>query len=607
MGVSSAKRHGGGSADRAPLRTARHVRLPPLLLTSGPLPPTVPVVGFDRPTRAETAEPARAEPRTRLDLRRYPPDPSLIEAFGAKFCLCESVLPWKTSATATIVAVHSFDQMRLLQFMAPAHLPPLHPILMRKEEIEAALLRSLGAGLAQDAETRVLASESCRQFSRLPRVLAFLCLGALIGGVLLQPQVMFWAGLGLTLGLLFLFTCLKIVVGLQAWQRPFRLPPPFPIEKHLPYTSILVPLFRETHIATQLIGRLKRLDYPRDKLEIKLIVEEDDAQTRSLMGQARLPEWMQVVVVPPGQIQTKPRALNYALNFCTGTVIGVYDAEDAPEPSQLRKVAAHFAQVDPDVACLQGALDFYNTRSSWLARFFAIEYATWFRVILPGLQRLGLPIPLGGTTLFFRRDVLEEIGAWDAHNVTEDADLGVRLARYGYRTELIETVTREEAVCQTWPWIKQRSRWLKGYALTWMVHMRRPDRLWRDLGGWGFFGIQLVFLGTLLQFFLAPILWSLWLLMFGVPHPLSSALAPAGIVVLAGFLLFSELVGIAVSALALTKTAHRRLIYWVPGMMLYMPLATIAAYRGLWGMVRRPYYWDKTAHGVSLPDRFDLS
>ena len=144
-------------------------------------------------------------------------------------------------------------------------------------------------------------------------------------------------------------------------------------------------------------------------------------------------------------------------------------------------------------------LDFYNTGANWLARCFAVEYATWFRLILPGLARLGLVVPLGGTTLFFRRDALERLGAWDAHNVTEDADLGLRLARHGYRTELIATVTGEEANCRTWPWVRQRSRWLKGYAMTWAAHMRAPVALWRDLGTRRFVGVQVLFLGTLVQ------------------------------------------------------------------------------------------------------------
>jgi cellulose synthase/poly-beta-1,6-N-acetylglucosamine synthase-like glycosyltransferase len=196
--------------------------------------------------------------------------------------------------------------------------------------------------------------------------------------------------------------------------------------------------------------------------------------------------------VPLGTLQTKPRALNYALSFAKGSIIGVYDAEDAPAPDQLHVVVNRFAQRGPEVVCLQGQLDFYNSHSNWLAHCFTVEYATWFRIMLPSLERLGLAIPLGGTTLFFRRDILESLGGWDAHNVTEDADLGIRLARHGYRTEIIDTVTQEEANARAWPWVKQRSHWLKGYAITYGVHMRSPLKLWRDLGAWRFFWCAVV-------------------------------------------------------------------------------------------------------------------
>ena len=200
--------------------------------------------------------------------------------------------------------------------------------------------------------------------------------------------------------------------------------------------------------------------------------------------------------------------MNYGLNFARGSIVGVYDAEDAPEPDQILKVARKFLEVPSDVACLQGVLDFYNAHNTWLTRCFTIDYAIWFRLVLPGLVRLGLPIPLGGTTVFFRRSALEAFGRWDAHNVTEDADLGVRLARRGYRCDFVQSVTEEEATHTVRAWIRQRSRWIKGYAMTWAVHMRDPLSLLGELGPLRFLAIQILFLGTLSQFLLAPLLWS---------------------------------------------------------------------------------------------------
>jgi glycosyltransferase XagB len=264
-------------------------------------------------------------------------------------------------------------------------------------------------------------------------------------------------------------------------------------------------------------------------------------------------------------------------------------------------VVQRFAELGPEVACLQGILDYYNTDSNWLSRCFTLEYATWFRVILPGLQRLGLVVPLGGTTLFLRRPAIEQVGGWDAHNVTEDADLGLRLVRHGFRTELIDTVTQEEANARALPWIKQRSRWLKGYAVTWAVHMRNPARLWRDIGPWRFLGVQVLFLGTLSQFVLAPLLWSFWLIPFGVAHPVLDIL-PGGIVMWIGiFFLFSELIGIVVAAIAARRAGKSALMLWAPTLQFYFILASFAMYKALIEIVTRPYYWDKTVHGIFPP------
>ena len=332
------------------------------------------------------------------------------------------------------------------------------------------------------------------------------------------------------------------------------------------------------------------------------MIEASDEITEAALDGVRLPHWIRVVRVPDGPIKTKPRALNYALNFCRGQIVGIWDAEDRPDPDQLHKVARRFHFAPADVACLQGALDYYNPRTNWLARCFTIEYAGWFRILLPGVARLGLIVPLGGTTLFFRRDLLEQVGAWDAWNVTEDADLGVRLARRGYRTEIIETTTDEEANCRALPWVKQRSRWLKGYAMTWAVHMRDPAALYRDLGAWRFWGFQVQFLGALSQYLLAPILWSFWLLTFGLPHPLRAPLETSvgswAIAGLFGLFVASEALSIFVGMRAVSGAKHRHLMPWVPTLHFYYPLGCLAGWKAIYEVVAKPFYWDKTAHGL---------
>ena len=361
--------------------------------------------------------------------------------------------------------------------------------------------------------------------------------------------------------------------------------------------SILVPLYKENEIASRLITRLSRLQYPPELLDICLIVEADDDITCDMLDAIDLPDHIRQIVVPESALRTKPRAMNYALDFCRGDIIGVYDAEDAPAPDQINKIVQRFHEVGPNVACLQGILDFYNTKTNWFSRCFTIEYASWFRVILPGLAKMGLVIPLGGTTLFFRRHVLDELGGWDAHNVTEDADLGIRLARRGYRTEVVNTVTEEEANCRLWPWVKQRSRWLKGYGITWAVHTRNPRQLWRDLGPLKFLGMQLLFLGTLSQFLFAPILWSFWLVQLGWDHPMLSGTAKAAMTFVITVFVLSEMINIGIGIYATRGEKHRFLMPWVPTLYFYYPLAALASYKGLFELVTRPFYWDKTSHG----------
>ena len=182
--------------------------------------------------------------------------------------------------------------------------------------------------------------------------------------------------------------------------------------------------------------------------------------------------------------------------------------------------------------------------------------------------------------------------------MTEDADLGLRLARHGYRTDFVDTVTGEEANCRALPWIKQRSRWLKGYMMTWAIHMRDPVLLWRQLGPWRFFGVQVLFLGTIAQFLLSPIAWTFWLVPFGLDHPLLAALPPAAVWAMVTIFLLSEAANLAIGILGLRRSGQRLSLLWVPTMKLYFPLASLAGYKGLWELATRPFYWDKTTHGL---------
>jgi cellulose synthase/poly-beta-1,6-N-acetylglucosamine synthase-like glycosyltransferase len=523
-------------------------------------------------------------------------DPRLIDRLGAAFCLAERLLPLRSIAGATVIAAADpaalIRHKRLLDRTFGAVLPALAP----PARIEAAILAARGTAMARAAETQVAASESCRSFRKASRTtLNAIIVGGLVSLLAFRP----------ILAVLTLWAVLTLVIStglkLAAFAASFGARPPQPNPAvrlaRLPVVSIMVALYRESDIAARLVQRLGRLDYPRNLLDIVLVVEEEDNQTRKALARADLPTWMRIVVTPAGRVKTKPRALNFGLTQCRGSIIGVYDAEDAPEPDQIRRVVQRFTNSAPQVACLQGALDFYNPTKNWLARCFTIEYAGWFRVILPGLQRLGMPLPLGGTTLFFRRDILQRLGGWDAWNVTEDADLGMRLARHGYRTEILDSTTLEEANCRGLPWVKQRSRWIKGYMMTYVTHMRRPGLLYRELGPRGFAGFQILFLGSLSQALFAPLLWSLWFFCLGLGHPLAGILSPA---VLTGLTVLSvncETVNIAVGILGLKRSGQPISALWVPTLALYFPMQAFAAYKAAWEMLHNPFYWDKTTHG----------
>jgi cellulose synthase/poly-beta-1,6-N-acetylglucosamine synthase-like glycosyltransferase len=311
---------------------------------------------------------------------------------------------------------------------------------------------------------------------------------------------------------------------------------------------------------------------------------------------------MRVVEVPPSEPRTKPKALNYAMVEAWGELITIYDAEDLPEPLQLRRAALALTEGPPTLACVQGQLTYFNPEQNLLTRWFAIEYASWFRQFLPGLVGTGAPIPLGGTSNHFKRDVLAEVGGWDPYNVTEDADLGVRLHRHGYHVGVIESATYEEANSDVVNWVKQRSRWYKGYLQTWLVNLRHPIQRVRDLGFWRFVVFNLFVGGTPMLALMNPLFWGLTALWF-VAQPTfirEIYVAPLFYVsfvcwVIGNFLL---LYGFVITAVEIDRPKMVRAAIAYP---LYWVMMSLAAYKALVQLVFQPSYWEKTTHGLATP------
>jgi cellulose synthase/poly-beta-1,6-N-acetylglucosamine synthase-like glycosyltransferase len=444
---------------------------------------------------------------------------------------------------------------------------------------------------------------SASQWVTTRQVLIFLFgVVAIAAMAALLPLQASWLILGASGGIFFLSVIMLRLLALYP-RMPGREPATRQLQDWmLPVYTVLVPLFRETSVLTQLVDALQDIDYPAQKLDIKLIVEETDIGMQRAIAELSLPMHFEIIIVPAGKPQTKPRALNYALQFARGELLTIYDAEDVPEPDQLRKAAARFAGAPPDLACLQAELAFFNANENWLTRQFTLEYAVLFTLLLPALADHGLPLPLGGTSNHFRVAALRHVGAWDAFNVTEDADLGVRLARFGYDTKTLDSRTLEEANTRFFNWQKQRARWLKGFLFTWLVHMRRPAELWNQIGPSGFWAFQALTLGV----FMSALLHPLCLIASVVLYIVSPLLGPDASSLTVGIAALNLLVfvgGYVISYIAAVRALRLRgESSWygtLATMPLYWLMMSISAWCGLWQFVTAPFHWNKTEHGLS--------
>jgi cellulose synthase/poly-beta-1,6-N-acetylglucosamine synthase-like glycosyltransferase len=388
-----------------------------------------------------------------------------------------------------------------------------------------------------------------------------------------------------------------------------------------------------------LFESLSILDYPKHKLDGILLVEADDEQTKEAIeeidkpgwisalfvpktstlsapgsiretqeavGNVGKPGWLKVLDIPPGEPRTKPKAMIYGLLYARGDLVTVYDAEDQPDPRQLKEAVWAFKQADDSVVCLQAKLNYYNARQNLLTRWFTLEYSAWFDLFLPGLHRLNAPIPLGGTSNHFRADVLRESLSWDPYNVTEDADLGLRFARLGKTTRMLDSTTYEEANSKLSNWLRQRSRWIKGYMQTFLVHTRNPLRLRRDIGTRNFMFFMATIGGLIYTVLISPVFWVLLILWLLFQPGWIPELFPGPVYYIAlinlllgnFFFVFLGLAG-AVGRGYDDLAPHTLLvpIYWL--------LMSVAGYVALYELITKPYYWQKTEHGLHFEEKIE--
>lgn len=404
--------------------------------------------------------------------------------------------------------------------------------------------------------------------------------------------------------LLFLFYLVNIVIltnpSLVVSRRKIRTLN----NADLPLYTILCPLYKEWMVIPQFLSSMKRLDYPKDKLQVLLLLEEDDKASIAEVNNMQLPDYFEVCIVPDSYPKTKPKALNYGLSFTRGEYLVIYDAEDIPQKDQLKKALIAFRKNPGKTFCVQAKLNFYNTSQNLLTKFFSLEYTLWFDLVLPGLQAIHAPLPLGGTSNHFKTSIIKDLEGWDAFNVTEDADLGIRLFKQGFRTVIIDSVTYEEATSKLSNWVKQRTRWIKGYMQTYIVHLREPSTLALDFTNPHLVTFHLL-MGLKTLFLLAnPFLWAMTILYFSL-RPLLGGIIESffpPLILYAGcfVLLIGNFLYIYMYLIALAKKGEWNLIFYVFFIPLYWLLMSYAAMAALGEFIVKPHHWNKTVHGFHL-------
>ena len=573
-----------------------------------------------------------------VDLVASPPQTDLVANLDHEWALSSQWLPYRQNGDVTVIATSASPTEELLSEAREMFGPRIEVLATTDWDIQQALQASFRREMLYDAADK-LSVEDPQVSARVAlttwqKVLPALLLAALVIGLLLNVRstvvvVLFIANISFAISILFksLASINAPIVRakqrlaqrkLQRWRtelgvehQEHRIP-----DSELPVYTILIPAFHEAHIIAKLIENIGALDYPRSKLEVLLLLEEDDQETIAAAKAAAPPVNVRILVVPRGNPQTKPRACNYGLAMASGEFVVIYDAEDRPEPDQLRKAIASFREderirrdVDPQarpLVCVQAALNYFNAEHNVLTRMFAVEYSHWFDSMLPGMEGTGIPLPLGGTSNHFRTRELRELGGWDPWNVTEDADLGLRASVRGYRVGIINSTTWEEACSKVPAWIKQRTRWIKGYMVTAAVNMRRPLRFLKRTGLGGAVGMIGLIAGTPMAFLAYPLVLGFTIVTYVGVQFIGLDL-PSGLLGLGwATMILGNALMILVSGIVSWKRYGPRVAVFALLNPAYWVLHSIAAWRAAYQMVRTPHVWEKTPHGLDEEEDFPV-
>jgi len=539
-----------------------------------------------------------------INLRLTPPDITLLRAEDVEFYLQEQCLPWREKNGA--IAYVAVDPLKSSKRMSEKFEQPFLFYQTSPLDILWAVQTEFSAHLtcvAQDYLRSRSKESSADQLLSAKQTVVLSVLIALIAlSAFAKPQIAFLIFNACAAIAFLALAALRFLSMDVARSRNRKSPVKVTSrsDSKLPLYTIMIPLLREANVLPILVTALQKLDYPPSKLDIKLILEATDQATIEAAKKMRLPGNVELIIVPASLPTTKPKACNYALAFARGELLVVYDAEDIPGPGQLREAVEAFDRGGELLACLQAPLAYYNWTENWLTRHFAIEYAAIFDLLLPTLARFSQPFPLGGTSTHFRTSILRSIGAWDPFNVTEDADLGIRLHEAGYKSDVLSTPTLEEANCQTRSWVRQRSRWLKGWMQTYFVRMRRPRRAIRQLGAMGFLTFQVAIGAFILSALLHPLFYIA--IFYAITFDAEQS-ASLGMAMLFFFNASVLLLGFSATMLAGLAGAYARGLTGLGAHVLTMPLywllISFSAYRAVFQLIFEPHVWEKTDHGLS--------
>lgn len=543
-----------------------------------------------------------------VNLQESPPDPALWSDADLTTYTELLVLPWRQEGGVLAVAMAD-PSPQALEFVRSRFSQPVDYVITSKFDIIWQVQRLSGSQLSDYAVNELFKRSpvhSARQVFTTRQLLFFYGLGCVVIAALTLWPVATLVVLNLLISvfLLLIFGMRALLTWVGSDRRIDVKVSRDEVAKitdaELPTYTVLVPMYKEPEVLPSLTDALRKLDYPLSKLDIKLILEEDDDVTIARAKELGLEGIFEIIRVPPSLPKTKPKACNYALAFARGELVCIYDAEDRPDPDQLKRAVIAFRKAPQNTAVIQARLNYFNANQNWLTRMFTLEYSLWFDFYLPALDALNIPIPLGGTSNHFKMHILRSVQAWDPYNVTEDADLGVRFTQLGYHVSVVNSTTYEEANSRVGNWIRQRSRWIKGYMQTWLVHMRHPLRLYKSLGHVGFWGFQFFIGGAVLSAFIAPVVFGMFIFWLITQTSALEAIFPAPILYIS---LFNLLMGngflIYLSMLSVFKRHYYSLTPYAITMPVYWLLMSVAAYKALWQLIHKPFFWEKTVHGLA--------